>query len=105
LMQMILISTAVLILTTILVSLYKSIRQKKLVERVYFARGYVYVAMKLETGELFKGFITRGALRDHKRIPQNYNIVLESYKTGEARTVNTSKIDWIRQLKPPEKFS
>lgn len=78
------------------------LRERKKIERVFYARGYVYVVLCLDTNEVYKGFITRAQLRVIRARSSNSNITLESYRTGDKRVISSNRVTWIRQLKPPE---
>ena len=77
------------------------ITKRRRVERVFFARGYVYVRIRMTDSTIHKGFMQRGLLRLLKTESNAFQLTLESYKTGATSTVNTHSIASVEVLKPP----
>lgn len=75
--------------------------KRKRVERVFFARGYVFVKIRMIDMRVYKGFMQRGLLRMVSTESNAFQVVLESYKTGALSTINTKQISSIDVLKPP----
>lgn len=99
-MEVILIVSALTLLSLFLA--YRWVKERERVERVFYARGYVYVQVHLISGEVHKGFITRAQLRVIRSRSTNMTVTLESYTTGNKRIISTAQVDWIKQLRPPE---
>lgn len=92
----------ILLILAVGAPLLKMREERKKIERVFYARGYVYVVLCLDTDEVYKGFITRAQLRVIRARSTCTNITLESYRTGDKRVINSNRVAWIRQLRPPE---
>ena len=75
--------------------------KRRRTERVFFARGYVYVRIRMADSTIHKGFLQRGLLRKINTESNAFQIILESYKTGALSTVNTHHIQSVEVLKPP----
>lgn len=78
------------------------IRKRRRVERVFFARGYIFVRVKMVDSTIHKGFIQKGLLRMLNHESNSFKVVLESYKTGATSTINTNSIASVEVLRPLE---
>lgn len=96
------VAIVLLMITLALVLWYRVWSERRKIERVFYARGYVYVVLCLDTGEAYRGFITRAQLRVIRARSSNTPITIESYRTGDKRVVHSNRVAWIRQLRPPE---
>lgn len=100
---MVILYLLVLVSTAIYLYVYlRDLKRRKNIEKAYFLRGFVYVEIKTQSGDLLEGFTTRAQLRLVKERRSVFQLVLESYKIGEKKIVPSTSIDWVKQLRPPE---
>lgn len=77
-------------------------KDRKIVERVYFARGYLLVKIDIADSTSCKGFIPRGLYRSLKHENRTFKVSIEGYDTGLLKIINSKDIKYIEVLKPPE---
>lgn len=91
----------ILLVFSITYTVLRVYSMRKAAEKVFFARGYVQVFIRLKTGKSCKGYMSRASLRSYQRYNSLSSITLEHIRPEEKTLIKVDDIEYLKQTRPP----